>query len=182
MTDETTLILIKPDAVVAGYTDKIFDLYRKNGFRLDGVVSIAAHRELVEDHFAFTPFNARQIGQSVLDKCARQQLNPEKYFLTNRSVSDIGYLVDEWTIDYMTSNKLYACVLKGESAISRVKQLSGSTYPAEAAPDTIRHLFGTDSFETCLRQNRAVQNMVHAADSQEEADYQIKIWFPRYQL
>jgi nucleoside-diphosphate kinase len=70
-------------------------------------------------------------------------------------------------IDYITSGPVVAMVLEGESAISVVRKMIGSTDGAKAEPGTIRGDFSMSvNFNT-----------VHASDSVESANYEIPIFF-----
>ena len=71
-------------------------------------------------------------------------------------------------IAYITRSAVVAVVLEGEDAITLVRRLNGKTNPAEAEEGTVRKLYG-------IATN---QNSVHASDSPENAQREIKIWFP----
>ncbi len=73
-------------------------------------------------------------------------------------------------VEFMTSGPIVACVLEGENAISRVRQIIGPTDSEEArktAPNSIRALYGTDKGK----------NAIHASDSPESAQYEIPFIF-----
>lgn len=69
--------------------------------------------------------------------------------------------------DFMSSGPCVVMVLKGENAISRVREIMGATNPMEAAEGTIRKDFATD----------IEQNTVHGSDSQESANFEINYFF-----
>jgi nucleoside-diphosphate kinase len=73
-------------------------------------------------------------------------------------------------VEFMTSGPVVACILEGEDAIRRVREIIGPTDSEEArkvAPNSIRALFGTDKGK----------NAIHASDSKESADYEIPFIF-----
>ena len=73
-------------------------------------------------------------------------------------------------VEFMTSGPVVACVLEGENAIQRVREIIGPTDSEEArktAPSSIRALFGTDKGK----------NAIHASDSEESASYEIPFIF-----
>ncbi len=70
-------------------------------------------------------------------------------------------------ISYITRSPLVALVLEGEDAINRVREINGNTNPAEAGEGTIRKLYGIDNS----------LNSVHASDSLDSAEREIKLWF-----
>jgi len=60
-------------------------------------------------------------------------------------------------VEFITSGPIVACILEGEGAIERVREIIGATDPKKAKSGTIRAKFGTD-----------IQvNAVHASDSEE---------------
>ncbi len=70
-------------------------------------------------------------------------------------------------IDYVTSNKVVAMELEGDSIIEEIRSFIGATDPALARPGTIRYMYGKDI--QC--------NAVHASDSPESAKKEIAIAF-----
>lgn len=70
-------------------------------------------------------------------------------------------------IKYITRSPLVAMVLEGEKAIEKVRELNGKTNPENAAEGTVRKLYAINGSE----------NSVHASDSLESANREIKLWF-----
>lgn len=68
-------------------------------------------------------------------------------------------------ISFITSNKILAIILTGENIISTVRHIIGDTNFKNAAKNTIRSKFATNITE----------NAVHASDSKENAEKEIKI-------
>ncbi len=73
----------------------------------------------------------------------------------------------ETLLDYITSGPVVAMALKGNKAISLVRDMVGDTDPKDASPGTIRGDFGID----------IGRNIVHAADSEESAERELDIFF-----
>jgi len=73
----------------------------------------------------------------------------------------------EKLIDYITSGPIVALLLERENAISVLRELVGSTDPKRARPGTIRFLYGID----------ITKNSVHASDSKESFEYEVKHFF-----
>ncbi|MEU4212246.1 nucleoside-diphosphate kinase [Streptomyces sp. NPDC026206] len=69
---------------------------------------------------------------------------------------------------FMSSGPIVALVVEGERIIEGVRALAGPTDPISAAPGSIRGDFGTITRE----------NLIHASDSEESAQREIKIFFP----
>ncbi len=93
-----------------------------------------------------------------------------KFYIVHKDRPFYGELVE-----FMTSGPVVACVLEGEKAISRVREIIGPTDSEEArkiAPNSIRALYGTDKGK----------NAIHASDSEESANYEISFIFSNLEL
>ncbi len=72
-------------------------------------------------------------------------------------------------ITFMMSGPIIIMLLEGENAISVVRKLHGATDPKDADPGTIR---GDYAYHT-------TENLVHASDSKESVEREIKIWLKK---
>jgi nucleoside-diphosphate kinase len=70
--------------------------------------------------------------------------------------------------DFMTGGPLLAGILSGDEAVEVVRALVGATDGRKAAAGTIRGDLSLSNRE----------NLVHASDSVESAEREIKLWFP----
>ena len=73
----------------------------------------------------------------------------------------------ESLVSYICSAPVVLFVVEGENAISAARKMVGATDPKKAAKGTIRADFGID----------VQRNAIHAADSPEKAEREIKIHF-----
>lgn len=78
-----------------------------------------------------------------------------------------GKFFYEELVEYALSGKVFVSVFSWENAVSKVRRLAGATDPKNAAKGTIRADFGTE----------LPKNAVHASDSVESAEREIKIFF-----
>jgi nucleoside-diphosphate kinase len=70
-------------------------------------------------------------------------------------------------------------VWEGANAIESIRQIGGNKHnPMECPPGTIRRDFSTDSVPLANIENRAVRLLIHASDSIESANKELKLWFP----
>ncbi|MBP0934282.1 nucleoside-diphosphate kinase [Streptomyces sp. KCTC 0041BP] len=69
---------------------------------------------------------------------------------------------------FMASGPVVVLVVEGERVIEGVRQLAGPTDPIAAAPGSIRGDFGSVTRE----------NLIHASDSEESAERELKLFFP----
>jgi nucleoside-diphosphate kinase len=70
-------------------------------------------------------------------------------------------------VTYMTSGPVMLTCLEREAAVTTLREVVGATDPAQAAPGTIRKLYGQSK----------QMNSVHASDSVASADRELKIFF-----
>jgi nucleoside-diphosphate kinase len=70
-------------------------------------------------------------------------------------------------VEYMTSGPVLLTCLERESAIPHLRTVVGATDPAQAAPGTVRNLYGRSK----------QMNSVHASDSSASAEREVKLFF-----
>jgi len=73
----------------------------------------------------------------------------------------------EELVNHITSAPLVAAVVVGRGAVESIRKMVGSTDPVKAEPGTIRGDLGLS----------LTKNVVHASDSLESADREIKVFF-----
>ncbi len=166
LTYEETLILLKPDALERRLVGRIIQRYEDAGLDILDIRYVKhVSRELIERHYPDSM--ARALGLKA--KEANPEIeDPEAY----------GRRVLEWLRRYVSRGPVIAMKLGGEDAIKRAREITGYTDPARAAEGTIRGDFGIDSIERSNREERACENLVHASGSREEAERELKLWFP----
>lgn len=75
-------------------------------------------------------------------------------------------------VNFMSSDRTVACVLKRENAVKYLREVVGATNPQEAKEGTIRKLYADD----------VTRNAVHASDSVEHAKEEIKKIFEDFKF
>jgi nucleoside-diphosphate kinase len=70
------------------------------------------------------------------------------------------------------SGPVVAMILEGEGAVKRLRQVIGATDPAKAELGTIRHEFGLE----------VLKNVIHAADSSENVEREMLIFFEKSEI
>ena len=63
-----------------------------------------------------------------------------------------------------------------EDIIEKTRTLAGATNPQDAKENTIRNLYSDDNYEKADRDERLVNNVIHASDSHESAQRELNIW------
>lgn len=87
----------------------------------------------------------------------------EKHYEEHKGREYFGNL-----IDYITEDKLCAIVVEGNNAVDLVRRINGDKDPLKSDMGSIRGRFACEK----------TRNLVHASDSLENAEREIKIWFP----
>ncbi|MGH3310295.1 MAG: nucleoside-diphosphate kinase [Streptomyces sp.] len=82
----------------------------------------------------------------------------------------VGKPFYEPLVEFMESGPSVVLVVEGERVIEGVRTLTGPTDPIAAVPGSIRGDFGTIVRE----------NLIHASDSEESAERELKIFFPDF--
>ncbi|RLI12924.1 nucleoside-diphosphate kinase [Candidatus Bathyarchaeota archaeon] len=78
----------------------------------------------------------------------------------------------ERLVRHVTSGPVLLMVIEGPNAIRVLRRMIGATDPVEAAPGTIRGDFALD----------ITANIIHAADSPESAEREMRIFFTEEEL
>lgn len=73
--------------------------------------------------------------------------------------------------------KCFEMVSPLETTIEDIRTLLGPTDPVKADKTTLRGKYGMDSMEKSSQEKRMLMNLVHASDSVESAQAEIKLWF-----
>lgn len=74
----------------------------------------------------------------------------------------------EELVDYFMEGPVFAMIVEGNEAIEVIRNMNGDKNFKVALPGTIRGDFA----------NSTTRNIVHASDSREAAEREIRIWFP----
>jgi len=78
----------------------------------------------------------------------------------------------EPTVTYIISSPVIAMVWQGKNGVALARQLMGSTKPGDAAPGSIRGMYGMD----------VSRNIIHGSDSVTSAEREIALYFKPEEL
>ena len=103
-------------------------------------------------------------GFSIIDGMIKRLTLAESkgFYAVHRERSFFNDLVE-----FISSGPVFIMKLERENAVEKLREVIGSTDPAEAAPGTIRKDFAES------KQN----NIIHASDSQENARMELEFFF-----
>ena len=140
--NQATLVLIKPDGLKKSLTGNILTRLSETKLEIVAAKMVRVSKELAVSHYIH-----------LQDKPFFDEL--------------IRYLMGE----LHDRHKALAMVYWGEDAITKVRQLAGSTNPEEADPVSIRGAYGR------ITTKGIYENVIHASSNEEEAKREIQLWF-----
>ena len=181
MQKQRALILLKPDAVQRGLIGKITKRFEHVGLKIVGLKCVWAKEQQIVDHYPSTDAWFKKVGERTLTNYAKKGLDAKKVFATQDAIS-IGKTVKQWLVKYLQESPIFAFVVEGYDTIEVARKLCGNTIPILANPGTIRGDFTHDTIDLANEQNRPLRNLIHASDTLEGAQKEIKVWFDETEL
>ena len=179
---EQTLVVLKPDAVARGICGEIISRFEKVGLKMVGCKLIKVSKELAEKHYPKEREEfIRGMGQKTLDNYKGLGVDVKKELGIDDSYQ-IGLMIRQWLIEMITSGPVLAMVWQGAHAVELVRKIAGHTLPLQAAPGTIRGDYSFDSSYLANTGKRAIKNLLHASGNQDEAKYEVSLWFSEKEL
>jgi nucleoside-diphosphate kinase len=142
MMNQATLIIIKPDGLKKSLTGNILTRLSETKLEIVAAKIARVSKELAEEHY-----------RQLKDKPFFQDL--------------IKYIRGE----LHNRRKVMALVYWGEDAITKCRQLAGSTNPEEAESTSIRGSYGR------ITTSGVYENVIHVSSDEQEAEREIKLWF-----
>jgi nucleoside-diphosphate kinase len=164
-----TLVVIKPDGPQRNLIGKIISYYEEGGLKVVALKLLEVPKELVAQHYVEDEDYMRSIGEKAASKGVEID-----------DLIEYGRGVVQGLQKYITEGPVVAMVLEGgDDAVSLVRKITGFTEPKSADKGTIRGDLGLDdTFEAANKEGRPVKNLIHASGTDEEAQKEIKLWFP----
>jgi len=180
---ERTLVLLKPDAVKRGLIGEIISRFEKAGLKIIGLQLVKPERKLLDKHYPKSKEWIENLGNNFIKTCEEYNIKVDlKKEFNVDNVYELGLLVREWLLDYMSSGPIVKIAIEGPKAIEVVRKIVGSTLPFKSPPGTIRGDYSIDNPIIANLEKRAIQNLIHASGNKEEADYEINLWFNKKEL
>ena len=142
MTNQATLILIKPDGLKKSLTGNILTRLSETKLEIVAAKIVRVSKELAEEHYRH--LKDKPFFEDII-KYIRGELHNRKKFM--------------------------ALIYWGEEAITKCRQLAGSTNPEEAEPTSIRGSYGR------ITTSGVYENVIHVSANEIDAEREIKLWF-----
>ena len=176
MKQERTLALVKPDGVKRGLIGDIINRVERRGLKVIAMKMVWVDREHLESHLPSDRAWVERLGEKTLSTFEEYKIDPIKAQGTDDK-KEIGTMVKEQIFEYLSSGPIVAMVIQGIHAIDMVRKLVGHSLPVFAEMGTIRGDYSVDSPAVANLEKRAIKNIVHASETQEESDNEIGLWF-----
>lgn len=173
---ERTLFLVKPDGVRKGLVGETIKRIENTGLKIVALKVINPTRELVEGHLPKDKEWVTGLGNKTLGDYKATNIDPIKEMGTDDPY-EIGKIIKEWLINFLTSGVIVAGIAEGNRAIEVVRKVMGNTIPINAVAGTIRGDYSVDSPSLANMEKRAVANITHASGNPTEAGQEIANWF-----
>lgn len=174
--EERTFVLVKPDGVKKGLIGEVIKRFEQRNLKIVALEMFQPTHEQLDSHYPKDPAWIKRLGGKTLTTYEKYGLDAMSDFGTT-SPEDIGSHIRTWLIDYMLSAPLVKMVVEGTHAVDMVRKICGPTIPYLADMGTIRGDFSNDSPAVANAEKRAVENILHASETSEEAAHEIEHWF-----
>jgi nucleoside-diphosphate kinase len=168
--NQKSYVMIKPDGIQRSVVGEIISRIERTGLKLVTIKTMALDEERLFKHYNKDDAWYSAKGQKVVDNMVLRGDTPTK------DAIEYGKDIIRALVGYMMSGPVIAMVWEGNESIAIIRQLVGETEPATADVGTIRSDFTLDSYSLANYENRAVRNLVHASENQEDSDREIALW------
>jgi nucleoside-diphosphate kinase len=173
---ERTYVMIKPDGVKKGLIGEIIRRFEQRDLKIVALEMFQPTVDQIDNHYPKEEAWIRRVGQKTLGTYEKYNLDPKEKLGTTDEF-EIGKMVRSWLVEYMVSAPLVRMVVEGVHAVDMVRKIVGPTMPYLAEMGTIRGDYSADSPAIANMEKRPVMNLIHASETPEEAQHEIKHWF-----
>jgi len=179
--EERTYVMVKPDGVQKGLIGEVIKRFEQRDLKIVALEMFQPTPEEIDAHYPKDVAWVKRLGEKTLATYEKYQFNAMEDFNTT-APEKVGLEIRKWLIDYMLSAPLVKMVIQGTHAVDMVRKICGPTLPYQADMGTIRGDFSNDSPVVANAEKRAVMNILHASETPEEAEHEIKHWFGKTPL
>ncbi len=173
---ERSYVMLKPDGVKKGLIGEVIKRFEQRDLKIVALDMFQPTTDQIDNHYPKDPAWITRLGEKTLSTYEKYGYDAQADFGTTKA-EEIGPEIRKWLIDYMTSAPLVKMVVEGTHAVDMVRKISGPTMPYQADMGTIRGDYSNDSPALANAEKRAVMNIMHASETPEEAEHEIKYWF-----
>lgn len=150
---QKTFMMIKPDGIEN--KDEIMKILKENGLKIEKTREINVDMSIMQvllDHY-----------KEVIDDMGKEFNFVGKMF---NSFYFGDFKIIPMEVSYAGDGDI----------ITLTRNLVGETNPASAELGTLRSTFSDDSYDKADEEDRLLNNVIHASDSEESAKKELKLW------
>lgn len=175
---EKTLVLIKHDGVARSLVGKIISRFEDTGLKIAAMKMLRADENIAKNHYILDENWAKNLFEK--NKASAEKENRKMKY---KDHMEMGKAIQSMNSIFLREGPIIALVLEGPHAIEIVRKMVGATEPRQSPPGTIRGDFAMiESYQLSDSKNRVLRNLIHASDSKETADREIKLWFNQQEI
>lgn len=168
---QKSLVLLKPDAVKRQIIGELITRFERKGLKLVGMKLVMPTADLTGRHYTDSEDWLKDSGErtynSYLDKGVEPPMPARDLALNTRRKLMHGLM----------AGPVVALILQGAHVIEIVRKMRGATSPQAADVGTIGFDYSVDSYELADAGDWPIRNIIHASDSDDNAEREIAIWF-----
>jgi len=173
---ERTLIILKPDVVKRGLIGKVIETFENVGLKLIAAKMLRPDEKVIKNHYPGTTEWIKEMGEKTLTSFKQSGNNVMETFKTE-DPNKLGQFIYERLIKYWMEGPIVVMVWSGPNAVTIARKLRGHTIPSLAVPGTLLAQYSFDSSPLSASLDRVVKTFIHASESTDEAEREIKYWF-----
>ena len=177
MAQERTLVLLKPDVLQRQLVGEILSRFERKGIKMTAIKMLNATKEQVGEHYINEEGYLIETGEK-----AKKGAIARGEDISNWNSLEQGKKIRQRNINYLTCGPIVAIVFEGFGVITQVRKILGSASPAEGDIGTIRDDYSIDTYALADYIDRSTMTMLHASDSVENAERELKIWFKESEI
>ena len=177
MAQERTLVLLKPDVLQRQLVGEILTRFERKGIKMTAIKMLNATKEQVGEHYIDDEAYLIETGEK-----AKKGAIARGEDVSNWNSLEQGKKIRQRNINYLTCGPIVAIVFEGFGVISQVRKILGSASPADGDIGTIRDDYSLDTYALADFLDRSTMTMLHASDSVENAERELKIWFKESEI
>lgn len=170
---ERTLVLLKPDAVQRSLAGKIISRFEDSGLKIVAMKMVWCDEKQALNHYPLD----EEWAKNVFEK-TKKAYDKENKKMEYKDHIDLGKTIQSWLTTFLKEGPIVALVIEGPHSIELVRKMVGATEPRQAIPGTIRGDYASiESYSLADNKKRVLRNLIHASDTLENANKEIKVWF-----
>jgi nucleoside-diphosphate kinase len=173
---ERTFVILKPDAIQRSLVGEIIERFERAGLKIVGLKFGMCDASKLWEHYNKNDEWFDRKGKGIIENLEKAGKPVTK------SANEYGRGIIQALVDYITSCPVLMIALQGNQSVAVVKKLVGGTEPSTSDVGTIRGDFTLDSYQMANMDDRAVRNLIHCSDNNEDAVREIALWFDEKEL